>query len=131
VEAVANIKAAIAEIDHNNMLYDLKLSNFDSQFYRFNAFTNAQMRQQLGLLPLPQDLSETLVDLTLKTINDQTIQLSPQRSKRAVSNDPRCQNLPAYKNWVEEGKTTPVRDQGQCGMHGCQSQMKIILLSFV
>jgi C1A family cysteine protease len=131
VEAVANIKAAVAQIDNNNKLYVLNQSNFDSQFYRFNAFTDAQIRQQLGLLPLPQELSNTLVDLTLKTIDNRTIQLPPQRSKRAVSTDPRCQNLPAYKNWVEEGKTTPVRDQGQCGMFENVSKMNISLLSFV
>jgi hypothetical protein len=38
------------------------------------------------------------------------------RRKRAVSQlPPECKNLPAYKNWVEEGKTTPVMNQEQCG----------------
>lgn len=32
-----------------------------------------------------------------------------------ASRERRLQSLPAVKNWIVEGKVTPIRDQGSCG----------------
>jgi hypothetical protein len=74
------------------------------------------MQQLFGALPpeYGSELVEILPELPFYTLNGEIVEVYPQRSKR--STNPQCQNLPSYKNWVEEGKTTPVRNQGSCGM---------------
>jgi C1A family cysteine protease len=53
---------------------------------------------------------------TLQTVDGQDIPVLLPRAKRAVNPPlPQCSNLPAYKNWATEGKTTPVKNQGGCG----------------
>lgn len=113
-EAVINIKKARSQIAANNDLFARNKSNYESKFYPHNAYTNIQIKKLFGDIPSSPSVSSHKVDLTLKTKNNQTVQIPTVKSKRAVNNDPRCQNLPAYKNWVEEGKTAPVQDQGQC-----------------
>jgi C1A family cysteine protease len=52
-------------------------------------------------------------------LNESLIKKPPGRSKRAAPQQyatvPTCTSYPAYKNWAEEGKVAPIKNQGQCG----------------
>jgi hypothetical protein len=115
VEVVANVKAAEAFIKSNNKLYYEGASNFLSRFYWFNALTRAQMLALFGAIPPPKP--QAAPELPLYTLDGRKYEAPLKRRKRANNPPlPECQNLPSYKNWVEEGKTAPVQDQKSCGV---------------
>jgi C1A family cysteine protease len=82
-------------VQTNNAAYEEGLSNFVQTLYPFSHLPTEKMLELYG--------GARLDELQLSTRafhwNDAT----------------ECENLPAYKNWVEEGKVGPVKDQGQCG----------------
>jgi C1A family cysteine protease len=112
-EAIANIKAAKAQIERNNLLFAQNKSNYESAFYPHNAYTNRQLQNLYG----DSDSFDDDVSIAGEEIliESEVFPEVDSRFKRSVDSDPRCQNLPSYINWVEEGKTTPVKDQKKCG----------------
>jgi hypothetical protein len=115
-EAIQNIKEAFAKVESNNALFKMNLSNFDSRAYWYNALSKEKFKRQLlgGQEPV---LQEDLV-LPLTTVDGRKVFTPSARRKRAATPiGPECYNLPAYKNWVEEGRTMPVQDQGACGLY--------------
>lgn len=92
----------------------MNLSNFESRAYWFNALSKVKFQKQLlGGIP-PEEKVEIVLPLT--TVDGDKIFASGGRKKRANTPiGPECNNLPAFKNWVAEGKTAPVQDQGECG----------------
>jgi hypothetical protein len=92
--------------------------NFESQVHFFNAWTEDQLKSLFGAQPPAASTVEQGEYVPPLSIDGtQTYQPPVNRRKRQTSNTPlpQCQNLPAYKNWAEEGKTAPVQHQLQCG----------------
>jgi hypothetical protein len=89
----ARIKSTKAMIASNNLLFAHNLSNYELQLYPIHAYNNRDWNRLFRSDPT-------------------NMMVRPQ----AVSKTLQCQNVPVYKNWVEEGKTAPVQDQKQCGM---------------
>lgn len=115
LEVVANYKEVNARVDLSNVLFQRHEYNFESMFYPFNALPRLRFRKQyLGAVPPEEEenIIEPLID-----INGTVVIQPAARRKRATgaSAGPECQNLPAYKNWAEEGKTAPVQHQSICG----------------
>jgi hypothetical protein len=110
------LKPVIEMVKANNEKYQQGLSNFESAVYWFSYLSSDQIRAQLlGAIP-PAAQKEPITSPLLSvngTVSSQTV----YRRKRAVTTiaGPECTNLPAYKNWAEEGKTAPVQNQGSCG----------------
>lgn len=115
-EAVANIKDASARVEIENELFKQNLRNSDSQLNWINAVPRSKIRQILGADPPPE--RKMFYELPLVTFDGQVIDLPSKRRKRAATSPslPECQNLPSYKNYVEEGKTAPVQNQKSCGI---------------
>ena len=116
-EALANIKAASARVETENELFKHNLRNSDSQLNWINAVPRSKIRQIFGAEPPPE--MEILHELPLVTFDGQVIDShSKKRRKRAAVSPslPECQNLPPYKNYVEEGKTASVQNQKACGI---------------
>lgn len=103
-------------MDANNALFRLNLSNFDSRVYWYNALSKEKFKKKL-LGKLDAEEKPDLI-LPVQTVGGQTLipPIGGRRKRAALPAGPECINLPAYKNWAEEGKTTPVQDQGACGM---------------
>lgn len=91
-------------MDLSNILYFKKLRNFDSKIYWFNALTSSKVYQILGAIP-PKP-KESPMELFFESVDGLVNKPPINRRKRAITPPfPECQNLPAYKNWAEEGKT--------------------------
>jgi hypothetical protein len=96
-------------------LYHQNLVNFESARYWFDYLSKEEFRKQFfGSVPHKKE-AKTI--LPLQFANGTIAPTPVVRAKRqAVSLlPPECVNLPAYKNWVEEGKLGPVQNQGRCG----------------
>lgn len=90
------------EIEENNKLYELGDSDFKRSFYNFSSLSDEDFDDQyLGAKPV-----------VLNVASSAQVPLKPNVVKVIP---PECQNLPAYKNWAEEEKLTPVIFQDNCG----------------
>jgi hypothetical protein len=100
-------------VEDNNLKFQQGLSNFQSGLNKFSTWSSDEIRQLLGTIPREKDELITMPDVKVDgTISSQSL----SRKKRAATiAGPECLNLPAYKNWAEEGKTAPVQNQGSCG----------------
>jgi hypothetical protein len=116
-QAIDNIVNATLRTATHNELYDLHLRNFRISTYWFDYLSDAEFAKQFfGSKPREEEVK---IVAPITFFNGTVL---PQdkpvlRRKRQASSllPPECKNLPAYKNWVEEGKTTPVQNQGNCG----------------
>jgi C1A family cysteine protease len=110
------LKPIIEMVKANNKNYQLGLTNFQSAVYWFSHLSSDQIRAQL-LGAIPPAAQKEPITLPLLSVNGTVSSQTIYRRKRAVTTTagPECTNLPAYKNWAEEGKTSPVQNQGSCG----------------
>jgi C1A family cysteine protease len=128
-------QARIAEI------YDFvkpRIETFNAEYYagtrnflsKFNEILFAEDKQSWFGAILE---SETVLEEgTLQTLDGQVVPVVLSRAKRAVNPPlPQCTNLPAYKNWATEGKTTPVKNQGGCGKCEFDTKTKSISCIFL
>lgn len=92
-KAAAQLHQTNLKILEHNQQFDLGQQNFNLSLNQFSHFnTRKFVKISSGLIPLTERSSTTL-------IND-------------LPED--CQDLPAYKNWIEEGKVSSVKNQQNC-----------------
>lgn len=115
-QAIDNIINSTLRTAAHNELYDLHLRNFKISTYWFDYLSDAEFAKEFfGSEPQKEEV-KTIEPITFS--NGTVIQDIPvTRGKRQTSSflPFECKNLPAYKNWVEEGKTSPVQNQLGCG----------------
>lgn len=93
--ASANIIRAYNSVKAHNELYAKGEANYTRTLYKFSHLSESQFMKMYGGLKLEAPV------------------LSSQYS--AWNDATECDNLPEYKNWVQEGKVGQVMDQSPCG----------------
>jgi Papain family cysteine protease len=107
-------------------LFQQGLINYESARYWFDYLSKEEFRKQFyGGDKVPEKEEKIIYgyELSNGTILDPEPDMLAgriSRRKRQTATvasvlPPECVNLPAYKNWVEEGKMAPVQNQGPCG----------------
>jgi hypothetical protein len=104
-------------------LYQQNLINFESERYWFHYLSDSEFREQFfGGDKAREEEVKTVLGFQLQngTVLDpeqdlSSVQALRRKRQTATLLPPECVNLPAYKNWAEEGKTAPVQNQGPCG----------------
>lgn len=119
VNASINLKENLKLIENINTLYNESKINFKVRPYAHSIFSEDQLREKMTGTIIPEEEEDGMIlpmfDFDGNVVPEEN-HLDLNRKKRSTFRlPPECVNLPAYKNWAEEGKTTPVRDQGQCG----------------
>jgi hypothetical protein len=112
--AVENIKRVQNLTAENNELYQQKLRNFETTNYWFDYLSSAEFKRFSGAVPRQK---ENKYSASIANSNGTVFEDKPRRKRQVSTTLPlECKNLPAYKNWAEEGKAAPVQNQEACGM---------------
>lgn len=114
-----------SEREKNNRLFERGQSN---HFEELNAFSH-----------IPGNLSKPLIKIKLSCfclsddkfvnsftglIQEPTTSTNIVRTRRALPVE--CENLPVYKNWIEEGAMTPVQNQQPCNNSYLMAALAIV-----
>jgi hypothetical protein len=118
INASINLKENLAIIDNINSLYDEGQSNFKTRAYAHSVLSHEQMKtMMMGSEQPPENVEiiKPLYDFNGTIVPQEEPPKHDRHKRSSTLMPPECVNLPSYKNWVEEGKTSYVRDQLQCG----------------
>jgi Papain family cysteine protease len=99
-KALKYLKRKCDEIDQNNAFFVNNKSNYEEKLYNFSYLSDLEFQKlYLGFVPTPLHAEDN------ETVYTITSRIDPAE----------CEDIPEYKNWAEEGKVNPVRNQAPCG----------------
>lgn len=100
-EASRNLLQKSAEVNAFNLRYDQGLENYKQQVYDFNIMT-------------PADVLKSRTGSLASDAQNSTISRRKRSLPQGFAASTQCTSAPTFKNWVTEGKVTPVQNQGEC-----------------